>query len=193
MVRGVGGFGDYDSIVCLLLAVRLRSSVWVFAGEVGVGPWALLCCCRYKAADCLVCQFRFCRAIGIRASWRLGVGLALSTAYRLLRPRDAVHPGWRAFFGLAALACGRFVSGRRVVGVGGFGCGSAGLSGRAAVIAGAVRLAVEPAVAAWYASRSRMVYPDVVGHWLWRGVGRRLAIRSDRAAVVGGWGWRTRL
>ena len=31
------------------------------------------------------------------ASWRLGVGLALLTAYRLLRSRDSVHPGWRAF------------------------------------------------------------------------------------------------
>ena len=28
----------------------------------------------------------------------MGVGLALLTAYRLLRPRDAVHPGWRAFW-----------------------------------------------------------------------------------------------
>ena len=31
------------------------------------------------------------------ASWRLGVGLALLTAYRLLRSRGMAHPGWRAF------------------------------------------------------------------------------------------------
>ena len=42
------------------------------------------------------------------ASWRFGVGLALLTAYRLLRTRDSVHPGWGAFvdwrFWLAAVS-----------------------------------------------------------------------------------------
>ena len=41
-------------------------------------------------------------------SWRLGVAMALLTAYRLLRPRGLAHPGWRAFadwrFGLAGVS-----------------------------------------------------------------------------------------
>ena len=42
------------------------------------------------------------------ASWRLGVGLALLTAYQLLRPRELAHPRWQPFadwrFWLAAVS-----------------------------------------------------------------------------------------
>ena len=71
------------------LGVRWRGWGWALAGALLLSAQTPLAAWYVNAGSVVPLEYG--------ASWRLGVGLAVLTAYRLLRPWDSVHPGWRAF------------------------------------------------------------------------------------------------